>query len=135
MRLTFDSNVLIRALLSDRSFSATALFKAEHLSAEILFSNATLAEAIEVIMRPKFDKVLTIEIRKQFLEQYERSGSKIIITRQIRACRDPKDDMYLELALSGLSDCIISNDEDLLALNPFEGIPIISPKEFLERYS
>ncbi len=135
MRLVFDSNVLVRALLSEHSFSANALFKAEKISADILLSNATLAEAIEVIMRPKFDKILTKEIRKLFLEQYERSGSSVSVTRQVRACRDPKDDMYLELALSGNANCIITNDADLLALHPFEGIPIISPKEFLDRFS
>jgi uncharacterized protein len=57
-----------------------------------------------------------------------------IIVR-IKLCRDAKDDKYLELALSGKADCIISNDEDLLVLNPFENIPIITPKEFLDRYA
>jgi hypothetical protein len=42
--------------------------------------------------------------------------------------------MYLELALSGKADCIITNDDDLLVLHPFEKIPIITPKEFLERF-
>jgi len=48
-------------------------------------------------------------------------------------CRDPKDDMYLELALSGNADCIVTGDPDLQILNPFKNIPIISPKEFLEK--
>jgi predicted nucleic acid-binding protein len=43
--------------------------------------------------------------------------------------------MYLELALSGNADCIITGDPDLQAQHPFEKIPIISPKEFLEKYS
>ncbi|MEW6181847.1 MAG: putative toxin-antitoxin system toxin component, PIN family [Bacillota bacterium] len=55
----------------------------------------------------------------------------IEINERIRACRDPKDDMFLELAVSGAATCIISGDEDLLQLNPFRGIPIVKPDEFL----
>jgi uncharacterized protein len=36
--------------------------------------------------------------------------------------------------VSGKAGCIITNDEDLLVLNPFENIPIITPKEFLSLY-
>ncbi|MBX2965699.1 MAG: putative toxin-antitoxin system toxin component, PIN family [Cyclobacteriaceae bacterium] len=52
----------------------------------------------------------------------------------VSRCRDPKDDMFLELALSGEAKAIISSDPDLLALNPFENILIIPPQEFLEQF-
>ncbi len=52
----------------------------------------------------------------------------------VRACRDPKDDMYLELAVSDEATCIVSGDQDLLQLNPFQGIPIITPDEFLTSF-
>ena len=134
MRIVFDSNVLIRALLNEYSFSGQALNRSELLNADLLLSTSTLMEAIEVVMRPKFDKYLSLTVRQLFLEEYKAKGPNVKITRQIKACRDPKDDMYLELALSGKADCIITNDEDLLVLNPFENIPIITPKEFLEKY-
>lgn len=134
MRIVFDSNVLIRALLSEYSFSGQVLNRSELLNAEVLISTSTLAEAIEVVMRRKFDKYLSLFVRQLFLEEYEANGSKVKIIRRIKACRDPKDDMYLELALSGNANCIITNDADLLALHPFENIPIITPKEFLERF-
>jgi len=51
---------------------------------------------------------------------------------QIRACRDSKDDKFLELAISGLATHVVTGDSDLLALNPFRGIQIISPQAFLE---
>jgi uncharacterized protein len=46
--------------------------------------------------------------------------------------RDPKDDMYLALAVSGSATCIVSGDSDLLELNPFRGIPIINARAFLD---
>ena len=53
------------------------------------------------------------------------------IRESVEACRDPKDDQVLELAVNGRAGAIITGDTDLLALNPFRGIPIITPAEFL----
>jgi len=52
----------------------------------------------------------------------------------IQACRDPKDNIFLKLALTGRADCIVSGDKDLLVLHPFRKIPIISASEFLLNY-
>ncbi|WP_243147552.1 putative toxin-antitoxin system toxin component, PIN family [Scytonema sp. UIC 10036] len=54
------------------------------------------------------------------------------ITENIDICRDPKDNKYLELALSGQATCIISGDNDLLVLHPFQEISILTIQEFLE---
>jgi putative PIN family toxin of toxin-antitoxin system len=51
----------------------------------------------------------------------------------IRACRDPRDDKFLEVAVHGHADLIVTGDADLLALNPFQGIAILTPAEYLER--
>ncbi len=53
------------------------------------------------------------------------------VTQAITACRDPKDDKFLELAVSGRATHIVSGDQDLLALHPFAGIPIVTPGSFL----
>lgn len=53
------------------------------------------------------------------------------ITHAVRACRDPKDDKFLELAVNGRADLIVTGDRDLLDLNPFRDIPIIAPAEYL----
>jgi len=47
------------------------------------------------------------------------------------ACRDPSDDQFLELAVNGKADCVISGDDDLLSMTIFRGIPIITPAKFL----
>jgi predicted nucleic acid-binding protein len=54
------------------------------------------------------------------------------ITERIVACRDPKDDKFLELAVNGRADAIVTGDDDLLVLNPFRGIPIITPAAFVQ---
>ena len=49
----------------------------------------------------------------------------------MRACRDPDDDKLLELAVNGAADFIVTGDDDLLVMNPFRGIAIVTPAEFL----
>lgn len=56
------------------------------------------------------------------------------VSHSVTVCRDPKDDQYLNLALSGNAGCIITGDQDLLSLNPFKNISIISPSEFLDQF-
>lgn len=49
----------------------------------------------------------------------------------VRECRDPKDDFVLELAVNGRADVIVTDDEDLLTMDPFRGIRIVRPETFL----
>ncbi len=53
---------------------------------------------------------------------------------QIVECRDPRDNMFLELAVSCTASAIVSSDPDLHLLHPFRGIPILSPAEFLSKF-
>ena len=47
-------------------------------------------------------------------------------------CRDAKDDKFLEVAVNGKADYLITGDRDLLVLHPFREIQIVSPATFLE---
>jgi predicted nucleic acid-binding protein len=51
----------------------------------------------------------------------------------VRECRDPEDDKFLEVALGGKADLILTGDADLLTLNPWRGIAILSAAEYLKR--
>jgi putative PIN family toxin of toxin-antitoxin system len=53
------------------------------------------------------------------------------IRNPIRACRDPRDDIFLEAEVNGNADFIITGDEDLLQMHPFKGVKIVNPTEFL----
>jgi predicted nucleic acid-binding protein len=56
----------------------------------------------------------------------------ITITERIAACRDVKDDKFLEVAVNGQADLIITGDSDLLVLNPFRNIPIVTSATFVK---
>ena len=57
----------------------------------------------------------------------------VAITQRIHACRDPKDDKFLDVALTGEAQLIVTGDQDLLALHPFHGIEFLTPTAFLQR--
>ncbi|NEN92027.1 MAG: putative toxin-antitoxin system toxin component, PIN family [Okeania sp. SIO3H1] len=98
----------------------------------ILFSDVTFQELQEVLTRSKFDKYIPLDIRSQFLAKIKLESEQILVSEIVNKCRDPKDDKFLDVALNGQATHIITGDKDLLELNPFEGIPILTPKQFLE---
>jgi putative PIN family toxin of toxin-antitoxin system len=99
----------------------------------VILSEAILLEVLDVLSR------------KQLVEKYDLRteeplalddllllrGQAVTPVRRIQACRDPLDDMFLEAAIAGQADVLVSGDADLLALSPFEGLPLLSPAAFL----
>ena len=130
-RYALDNNVLISAILLAGSTPALALKKAE-AQGSVLYSYATLAELSRVLIRPKFSSYITPTQIDGLLARIHRTWELVTITHQIRACRDPKDDMFLELAVGGQAEWLITGDKDLLALTPYQEVQIITPAVFLK---
>ncbi len=134
MRVVVDCNVLISAALSKTGASAQAIKRAEDFH-QIILSEKTLREFSDTLLKTKFDKYFRpIDVRFAIISRYSSKCELIVPFHRVKVCRDPNDDMYLELALSGKANCVITGDPDLLVLHPFENIPIISPKDFLNRF-
>ncbi|NUM49290.1 MAG: putative toxin-antitoxin system toxin component, PIN family [Anaerolineales bacterium] len=86
----------------------------------------------DVLGREKFNKYVSEEERLEFLSGLLQEVELIEISEPVSECRDPKDDKFLELAVNGKAECIISGDGDLLSLHPFREITIVTPRDFLE---
>lgn len=129
-RYVFDTNAIVSALLSENSVPGQA-FHAALDCGVLLLSQATIEELREVLSRAKFDRYLTREEREQFLLVFLQESTVIEIAEDVQACRDPKDDKFLALAVNGKAACLISGDADLLALHPFRDVPILTPLDFL----
>jgi putative PIN family toxin of toxin-antitoxin system len=130
VRYVFDTNTLISALLFEHSTPGRALLRALRLG-EILLSQATMEELAEVLQREKFDRYVTTAQREEFLEAIVMRANFIEATEVVRVCRDTRDDKFLELAISGKANYIISGDKDLLSLHPFGDVSVVTPTEFL----
>ena len=130
LRVVPDTNVVVSAALFPQSPPGEVIDYAMRQRA-IIASAATLAELNDVLLRPRFERYLQEARRLEFLHHLEQEAELVTITHRITACRDPKDDKFLELAVSGNASHIITGDNDLLALHPFRNIPILTPAAFL----
>ena len=131
-RVVIDTNVLISGLLSATSTPAQAVDKAV-TKAQLVATTETLLELIRKLHSPKFDRYVRRERRDALLERVASLVEIIDVLQPIRASRDPKDDKFLEAAVNGRADVIVTGDKDLLDLNPFRGIAIVTPADYLAR--
>ena len=130
MRVVVDTNVFISAALKDKSFPALAL----HVVAQrgtFLKSASTERQLLDVMARPRIAPLIA-PATADWIRTLMAAAELVTITERIVACRDPTDDKFLELAITGNADMIVSGDADLLVLNPFRGIPIVAPSAFVQ---
>ena len=130
LRVVFDTNVVISAMLLPRSVPRRALDRALE-AGRPLISAATVTELDEVIHLPRFDKYLSEEERIEFLTTLVHEAELVNVVETVTDCRDPRDNKFLELAVSGRATHIVTSDSDLLVLHPFRGIVVVSPNAFL----
>ncbi|MBY0435923.1 MAG: putative toxin-antitoxin system toxin component, PIN family [Cyclobacteriaceae bacterium] len=132
MLFVFDTNVLISAALVEGVCRlAFDIGKAQGIAR----SEETFRELAKTLEKPRLQKYLTNETKIDFLANFLKLSQFIGITEKIAVCRDPKDDMFLELAVSCQASALITRDGDLLSLHPFRGIPIVSVTNFIKLYS
>jgi hypothetical protein len=130
-KIEFDTNVLVSALLFKTSKSRLAYEKAL-LNHQIISSLECSKELVEVLSRPKFSKYFSEIDKSIFLINYFHSTQFVKVNIVVEDCRDPKDNKFLALAFEHSSDFIVSGDNDLIILNPYKNIPIVTPNGFLE---
>lgn len=126
-----DTNTLISAFFWPDSIPAIAFRKAQ--AQTIVVSQAILNEWTEVLHRPKFDTLKPLDARLALLELVIAHCQLVPTEASVRVCRDPEDDKFLDVAKAANATLIISGDKDLLDLNSFEGIPIITARAFIEQ--
>lgn len=135
MRAVVDTGVLISALIKRLGTTGDVLLALGDGRFRMIYTTEILVEIIDVLGRPAFRSKYHIEPDDitVLVNLIRLRGELVISHGKITACRDPKDDKFLEAALAAGADCIVSGDADLLDLSPFENIPVIRPAEFLAR--
>jgi uncharacterized protein len=132
-RLVIDSNVWTAALISPAGTARQLVDAVLTNDIDILMSEATFTELVSRLDRPKFDRYREPDAWNLFLSELvelalwlEDAGTAIGISR------DADDDKFLSLAVTGRADAIISGDSDLMELVAHEGIPVLTPAQFLQ---
>lgn len=106
-RYVLDANVLVSGLLFPNSLPGQA-FREARTRGDVLLSDDALAELVDVLCRPKFDRYVLAEERNWFLARLIHEALHVVPTESVRVCRDPKDDKWLDLAIAGNSSFLIS---------------------------
>lgn len=130
LRAVIDTNIVVSAVLLPRSVPRRA-FDAAAAQGKLLVSEAIITELAEVLRRAKFDRYVPEDKRLEFLAALVRDAEAVEVAETITDCRDPKDNKFLEAAVSGAASHIITGDADLLVLDPFRGVSIVTPQVFL----
>jgi putative PIN family toxin of toxin-antitoxin system len=130
MRVVVDTNVFISAALKDKSLPAAAVHRVAQ-RAVLLKSAATESQLFDVMARPYFAALISPLTHAWFRTLFAGAES-VQIEEHFAICRDPTDDKFLELALNGKADFIVTGDLDLLVLHPFRGIAVVPPLAFLQ---
>jgi putative PIN family toxin of toxin-antitoxin system len=133
MRAVVDTNILVRALIMPHGTVGPVLLRLRQGDYVLLYAHSLLEELVDVLNRPRIrDKYgLTEQDIETVMGLILLHGKAVVPQEHIAACRDPRDDQFLEVAVSGKADVLVTGDEDLLVLHPFAGIPILPPAAFL----
>lgn len=130
LRCVFDTNVVVSALSFPSSVPRRA-FDLAHDRGVILASEETLGELVEVLRRAKFIPYIHVPEREAFLRAFAATVELVAITERITECRDPKDNKFLELAVCGGAQYVISGDDDMLVLRKVRETAIVTPADFI----
>lgn len=133
MRIVIDTNVLVSGLISNRGSIRRVLDLLRDHQYKLLYSEEILSELLRVLRHSRIRDKYQIgpeEISALF-DLILMRGILVIPTVRIDVCRDPKDNKFLEVAVTGEANILVTGDDDLLSLYVFQGIRILTPAEFV----
>jgi uncharacterized protein len=135
MRVVIDTNLLISALIKPLGKTGVLIRHLRDGNFVPLYSNSSLEELSDVINRPRIQDKYGISTRdiETLLRLMILRGEHVTPNIKIQACRDPKDNKFLEIAITASADAIVSGDGDLLDLHSFQNIPILTTSQFLDQ--
>lgn len=132
MKIVADVNVMVSALFwKGAPAGVIALVEAQQLA---LFTRPEMLEELEeVLSREKFAAYLAerVWVVSEAVGKFALLATVVTPEVRVNLCRDQDDNAVLECALEAGVDYIVSSDKDLLVLREFEGIPILSPSQFM----
>ncbi len=131
-RVVLDTNVLISAALLPRSVPARLL---QHVlvHSRLVFSLATFTELETRLWKPKFDRYVSLEMRRSLLADLSAVAEWVEPTSAARHSRDADDDALIHAAIEGGAAWLVSGDEDLLVLGRVQHVEMIRPAEAVAR--
>jgi hypothetical protein len=132
-RIVLDTNVIVSGTILTTGVPAEILEAWRERRFDLIIGPTVLTEVDRVLRLPKISRRYSLDL------QSVQSLLELLVARAIlvtekglvsSGLRDPKDNPILACAVEGGADYIVTGDRDLLVLERFQGIPIISPAAF-----
>lgn len=134
LKAVVDTNVFVSGLLRG-PISRLVIEALRDSKFTLIISQAIFDEILEVISRPKFHNVITTEIIREFTELLKTQAVFVKPVQKLNIIiKDPNDNRFLEAAIVGKVDCIVSGDKHLLNIGSYRAISILSPTKFLKLF-
>ena len=135
MRVVVDTGILVSALIRPKGTIGDVLHALRDGRFTAIYSTQMMLEVTEVLSRPKIQKKYHVQPGdiEAVINLVRLRGELVIPKQTVTACRDPRDNKFLEAALAGEADAVVTGDDDFLVLNPFEDVDILRPAELLEK--
>lgn len=130
LRVVIDTSALVSALWGGIYLQIINLWKHGHL--QLIVSADIVEEYLRVLAKLGVQPTRLEDWAKWF-----RHPSKVSVVRpgtKFQICRDPNDDMFLDAAVAGRAKYIIARDPDLVDMESFRGIKIVTPQQFMKIY-
>jgi putative PIN family toxin of toxin-antitoxin system len=134
MRAVIDTSVLVSGLIRPQGPPGAVMRALRDGKFTAIYSHETLIEFVEVLGRDFIRSKYQVQAEdiSALVSLIRLRGEAVAPTQKVSDCRDPKDNKFLEAALAGEVDYIVSGDDDLLSMNPYQDIPVLSPLDFLK---
>ena len=135
-RVVLDTNILIIGFISSKGAPAKIINLWREGKLVLVTSKGLIRVLREVLAYPRIAK--KYKLSKKTVNNYLRGfylfGVVCRPTEKIRVVKnDPDDDKFIEAAVAGKADFILSGDKHLLVLRKYQGVEILKPGSFLRR--
>ncbi len=132
MKAVIDTNVFVSGFLSPFGRPSEVLRIVLSGKVQTLYDSRILSEYREVLSRPKFHlKKENIEI---LLDQVKLEGLYVVAEPLRNPLKDPSDEMFLEIAVSGGAECLVTGNLRHFPPKKHEGIYLLDPAGFMDYY-
>lgn len=133
MRVVVDTNVIVNSLIARDSLPDRIMRAGRAGRFTLVLSSPLLGEIVTVLERPRLQRFLRVDPAavREIVEGLRNEMLVPLPTEGQKPARNPEDEMVLATAVAAHVDYVVSGDKDLLVLREHEGIPIVSPREFL----
>jgi len=133
IRAVVDTNILICSLIKPHGTVGPIIPHLRDGDYTLVYSAPLVDELVAKLSLPRIQ--VKYHVRLEEIEALVAlivlQGERVIPTRKVKLCRDPKDDMFIEAALAGEAQVVVTGDDDLLTLNKFETVRFVTPRAFL----